>query len=1076
MGNHGGVAVILLSFLLFACSARAFYLPGVAPRDFQKDDELQVKVNKLSSTKTQLPYDYYFLEYCKPSKIMNNAENLGEVLRGDRIENSVYTFKMRNDESCKVACRVLLNSEAAKNFKEKIEDEYRVNMILDNLPVAVVRQRRDESQTPSYEHGFHVGLKGSQLTSNNDDRHYINNHLSFKVMYHKDLESEDARIVGFEVIPSSIKHEYDEWDEKNLKVATCNTNSKITPTSHSHQEVAENAHVVFSYDVTFQPSEIKWASRWDTYLLMNDDQIHWLPLSFQPWGLMTAMVLLWVFMGLFAGYSSARLYKMFIGHRMEKNALKTAFIFPGILFSIFFVLNALIWGEKSSGAVPFGTMFALVFLWFGISVPLVFVGSFLGFKKPAIEDPVKTNKIPGRYLSRLGICSQLSPYSLVLCSEDYHWWWRAYLTAGSSALYLFLYSAFYFFSKLEITKFVSGILYFGYMLIVSYAFFVLTGTIGFYACFWFVVLGSNPQFKPSLLSLPHWPRARSSGSSGGCGELLQVGNSVSYEDCNELIQACADLVESLEGHGESSANSHDVVPMRLTLWCLDPLILKHDISEILWEKVRRPFLRLKDELHDKLAWRSMIICLVASPTTFAETRALLHSWFLMTGLASILELKAAIVSAVLDVLSKPMWWGVPMELALKFPFSYAYFPNVHQDLLSILIGPISCERFLELVHHIVMTSSSAEKHIYPSKPSHSNPEHAACDYTTVAYNSTWAILMDFPAWFYYATTLIFCQNDSPGSVLSRGMRAEAVGSKELHEAAVVFISWVLCPLNQVHFDLLVNLLNDMSRSWASNYLRNSGYGQWPCSDTHNKTTPVHGKKLRISKVSSYEKRHITQADESSLRIRMWLSEFHSHCARFYCISAGEKSRQSSSQQPNLLLIKVPLGILLSCPSDLDEKSCDLVLHYASTGDILNLEELQSGRNSYYNNHTSCSGGIYGKWALDGIILVFNLIDIVEYISVFLFDCEDTQFDFVGHVRGNVSSYLLHCVKVLNDFQSEQFQIDEFGGRDTLLDLYRRLMHWRDQSKKTFGEYRVFDDFLDNFAKRFCLSSYQDKVS
>ncbi|KAJ0959704.1 hypothetical protein J5N97_000631 [Dioscorea zingiberensis] len=478
---------------------------------------------------------------------------------------------MRNDESCKVACRVLLNSEAAKNFKEKIEDEYRVNMILDNLPVAVVRQRRDESQTPSYEHGFHVGLKGSQLTSNNDDRHYINNHLSFKVMYHKDLESEDARIVGFEVIPSSIKHEYDEWDEKNPKVATCNTNSKITPTSHSHQEVAENAHVVFSYDVTFQPSEIKWASRWDTYLLMNDDQIHWFSIinsfmivlflsgmamimlrtlyrdianynqldaqedaqeesgwklvhgdAFRPpanssllcvyvgtgvqfFG-MTLVTMIFALLGFLSpsNRGSHDSYGPFMGlhgsicwiflssslqdvqgHRMEKNALKTAFIFL-VFFSIFFVLNALIWGEKSSGAVPFGTMFALVFLWFGISVPLVFVGSFLGFKKPAIEDPVKTNKIPGRYLSRLGICSQLSPYSLVLCSEDYHWWWRAYLTAGSSALYLFLYSAFYFFSKLEITKFVSGILYFGYMLIVSYAFFVLTGTIGFYACFWFV--------------------------------------------------------------------------------------------------------------------------------------------------------------------------------------------------------------------------------------------------------------------------------------------------------------------------------------------------------------------------------------------------------------------------------------------------------------------------------------------------------------------------------------------------------------------------------------------------------------
>ena len=27
-----------------------------------------------------------------------------------------------------------------------------------------------------------------------------------------------------------------------------------------------------------------------------------------------------------------------------------------------------------------------------------------------------------------------------LCAEDYTWWWRAFLTAGSSGLYLFLYS------------------------------------------------------------------------------------------------------------------------------------------------------------------------------------------------------------------------------------------------------------------------------------------------------------------------------------------------------------------------------------------------------------------------------------------------------------------------------------------------------------------------------------------------------------------------------------------------------------------------------------------------------------
>lgn len=53
-------------------------------------DLLKVKVNKLTSTKTQLPYSYYTLPYCTPEHIVDSAENLGEVLRGDRIENSPY--------------------------------------------------------------------------------------------------------------------------------------------------------------------------------------------------------------------------------------------------------------------------------------------------------------------------------------------------------------------------------------------------------------------------------------------------------------------------------------------------------------------------------------------------------------------------------------------------------------------------------------------------------------------------------------------------------------------------------------------------------------------------------------------------------------------------------------------------------------------------------------------------------------------------------------------------------------------------------------------------------------------------
>ena len=64
--------------------------------------------------------------------------------------------------------------------------------------------------------------------------------------------------------------------------------------------------------------------------------------------------------------------------------------------------------------------------------------------------------------------------------------WRAYFTSGSSAAYLFLYSMFYFWTKLDITRYVPMAMYFGYMAIVSYSFFCMTGTIGFFACWLFV--------------------------------------------------------------------------------------------------------------------------------------------------------------------------------------------------------------------------------------------------------------------------------------------------------------------------------------------------------------------------------------------------------------------------------------------------------------------------------------------------------------------------------------------------------------------------------------------------------------
>ena len=84
-------------------------------------------------------------------------------------------------------------------------------------------------------------------------------------------------------------------------------------------------------------------------------------------GLLTATLLLFVLMGALAGFVSAWMYKTFKGVDWKLTTLKTALMYPGITFLLFFTLNLFVWGEKSSGAVPFGTMFALLLMWFCVS-------------------------------------------------------------------------------------------------------------------------------------------------------------------------------------------------------------------------------------------------------------------------------------------------------------------------------------------------------------------------------------------------------------------------------------------------------------------------------------------------------------------------------------------------------------------------------------------------------------------------------------------------------------------------------------------------------------------------------------
>lgn len=88
------------------------------------------------------------------------------------------------------------------------------------------------------------------------DSVFLNNHLRFTILYHRDVETDLSRIVGFEVEPFSVKHRYDgKFDDDVRGLKSCNPGSmNFVSEKDPPQSVKEGEEVIFTYDVQFAVS------------------------------------------------------------------------------------------------------------------------------------------------------------------------------------------------------------------------------------------------------------------------------------------------------------------------------------------------------------------------------------------------------------------------------------------------------------------------------------------------------------------------------------------------------------------------------------------------------------------------------------------------------------------------------------------------------------------------------------------------------------------------------------------------------------------------------------------------------
>ncbi|CAI0400880.1 unnamed protein product [Linum tenue] len=451
------IAAFVVTLALFAVDSAA---SSPANRHYNAGDDVPLFVNKVGPFRNPSEtYEFYELPFCRPDRVIQTKQTLGEVLNGDRLANALYDLKFLEAKSRATLCQKKLTQGDIRRFREVILNDYYFQMYYDDLPLwGFIGKTEEQSWV---------------LEDGNKLKFYLFKHVNFDVLYNGDQVIEinalgdpnDAVDITDDAAELDVDFTYSvSWYETSTvyqnRMARYTRASLLSVHKKIHWFSFVNSAVILlllmglliafffrrlrndlrmssSGDDEGEDKEVGWKyvhgdvfrhpqnmSLFCAFLATGAQLLTMAFLLFvlafvgtlYPYNrgaLCTSCVMVYALTSVVGGYISASFHSQFEATGWGKTVFLTGILYLGPFFITMSILNTVAVSYGATAGLPFGTIMVVLLICVFLAFPLLILSGIIGYTFRSEFQPPSAPKRHPREIPKLGWYRKTLPQMLL---------------------------------------------------------------------------------------------------------------------------------------------------------------------------------------------------------------------------------------------------------------------------------------------------------------------------------------------------------------------------------------------------------------------------------------------------------------------------------------------------------------------------------------------------------------------------------------------------------------------------------------------------------------------------------------